>query len=358
MAFASSTNNYTKQCLRWFSRSVQIRLLIGASLTLVMGNVAVGSDRPSPQLLVYSSVEHGRAEKILEAFRKASGVEAQIVRTFRSGHDAVRRLYADRNAAFVDVPDVWFGANVESHELARRRGLLQVYQSRALLPKEFKDPEGYWTAIYLDPLVFGVDVSTHEKLRISAPESWEDLLGPDLINQITLPSPESKTMQLIVRSLGFLLGEEHATQYLIRLDRNIISYGRDKVDWFGGRGSERSLVTIDLASTLLERLDAGRIRALIPQEGAGFDTGAVSIIRGAPRIAAARKLVDWLCGIEGQNALGSVAAPLLPLEAAKRPRNSPQGAPRPVLVSPSLLPTQQVADRISRTVAARAGRWQ
>jgi len=320
--------------------------------------VAVGADTLRPQLLVYSSVEQGRAEKVLEAFRKASGVQAQIVRAFQSAEDALRGLYADRNNAFVDVADVWFGANVESHELARRRGLLQVYQPRAVLGTEFKDPDGYWTAVYLDPLAFGVDVQMQRELHLSAPASWQDLLDPDLKNQIVLPSPQSKTTQLIIATLVFILGEEPATHYLMQLDQNISSYRRNTVHWFGRRESGRSLVTVDLASTLLERLDAGRIKTVLPKEGASFEAGAISILRGAPRLAAARKLVDWLCGIEGQNALGSAVTPLLPLAAATRPGTSLGPRPRPVLISPSLLPSQNVAERVSRSVAARSGVWQ
>jgi iron(III) transport system substrate-binding protein len=323
-----------------------------------METVAVGADRPGPQLLVYSSMEHGRAERVLEAFGKASGVQAQIVRTFRSADDALRRLYADRNNAFVDVVDIWLGGNVESHELARRRGLLQVYQSRAVIDTEFKDPAGYWTAIYLDPLVLGVDVSMQQELRVPAPASWQDLIGPGLKNQITLPSPQSKTTQLIIATLVFLLGEEPATHYLMQLDRNISFYRRDTVHWFGRRESGRSLVNVDLASTMMDRRDAGHIRTVLPKEGAGFDTGVISILRGAPRPAAARKLVDWLCGIEGQNALSSGVAPLLPLAAARTPRISSERPARPVLISPSLLPSQNIAERVFRSVAARSGVWQ
>ena len=87
------------------------------------------------------------------------------------------------------LADVWFGAKVESHEIAGRRGLLQVYQSRAAVGDEFKDPEGYWTRFYLNPLALGVAVTIQKERRLAAPASWQDLLRPDLKDQIQMPPP-------------------------------------------------------------------------------------------------------------------------------------------------------------------------
>ena len=312
-------------------------MIVGFVILLRQG-VAAGLDHTPQRLVVYSSLEAGRAQRVLALFSKASGVQVQVRSTFLSSDEAILRLYAER---MNPLADVWFGARIESHEIARRRGLLQVYQPRAAVGDELKDPEGYWTPIYLDPLAFGIDVPMQQELRVAAPESWQDLLRPELKDQIRVPPAQSKTRQLIIATLVFLMGEARASEYLRRLDRNIRRHGMDEAHWVRTPHFARSVVTVDVVSTLLDRLHGGLI-TVFPREGAAFDIGAISILRGARRLAAARRLVDWLREVEGQKVLSSDATPLQPVAAATNPTKSLEQPPWPVLIPPAMLAMPEV----------------
>ena len=150
------------------------------------------------------------------AFSKASGIQVQVRSTFLSSEDALLRLHADK---MNPLADVWFGARLMPK--LPGAGLLQVYQSRAAVGDEVKDPEGYWTPIYLDPLAFGMDAPMQQVCRLAAPASWQDLLRPELEDRLRMPPAQSKTRKLIVATLVFLMGEERASEYLRRLDQNI-----------------------------------------------------------------------------------------------------------------------------------------
>ena len=303
--------------------------VIAGLLILLTQSPSLGAEQAAQQVVVYCSLDATRAQRVLALFSKASGIQVQVRSTFLSSEDALLRLHAEKMNPWADV---WFGAKVESHEIAKRRGLLQVYQADAAVGDEFEDPEGYWTPFYLDPLAFGLDVPIQQERRLPALASWQDLLRPELKDQIRMPPAQSKRRQLIVATLVFLFGEERASEYLRRLDQNIRSRGMDEWHWFRTRHSGRTVVSVDVVSNLLDRVDDGLI-TVFPREGAAFDIGAISILRGARRLAAARRLVDWLRGVEGQNAVASAAAPLLPVAAATNPTNALERPPWPVLIS-------------------------
>ena len=305
-----------------------VSVIVGL-LILLTQSPSLGAEQAAQQVVVYCSLDATRAQRVLALFSKASGIQVQVRSTFLSPEDALLRLHAEKMNPWADV---WFGAKVESHEIAKRRGLLQVYQADAAVGDEFEDPERYWTPFYLDPLAFGLDVPIQQERGLPALASWQDLLRPELNDQIRMPPARSKRRQLIVATLVFLFGEERASEYLRRLDQNIRSRGMDEWHWFRTRHSGRTVVSVDVVSSLLDRVDDGLI-TVFPREGAAFDIGAISILRGARRLAAARRLVDWFRGVEGQNAVASAAAPLLPVAAATNPTNALERPPWPVLIS-------------------------
>ncbi|MEJ2219155.1 MAG: substrate-binding domain-containing protein, partial [Gemmatimonadota bacterium] len=120
---------------------------------LALALLALSAAWASAQLVVYSSVDEENARKILNAFTDATGVQVQMV--FLSSGPALSRIEAEKNRPQADV---WFGAPSENHILAKDRGLTQPYVSAnaAALPADFKDAQGYWHAIYTNPLAFGV----------------------------------------------------------------------------------------------------------------------------------------------------------------------------------------------------------
>jgi len=54
--------------------------------------------------------------------------------------------------------DVWFGAPNENHIIAKNKGLTQPHVSKnaSAIDANFRDPQGYWTAFYMNPLGVGV----------------------------------------------------------------------------------------------------------------------------------------------------------------------------------------------------------
>jgi len=128
------------------------KISIALSIVLVLalsGAVSAGAS----ELVVYFSVDGENARNILDEISKATGIKVNMA--FLSSGPAMSRIEAEKANPQADV---WFGAPSENHIIAKNRELTQPYASKAGsdLADGFKDPEGYWTAFYMNPLGFGV----------------------------------------------------------------------------------------------------------------------------------------------------------------------------------------------------------
>ena len=159
-----------------------LKALAAAALTSLLAINAAHA------LTVYSSVDEENARKLLDAFTKATGVATQMV--FLSSGPALSRIEAEKARPQADV---WFGAPSENHILAKERGLTEPYvsQNASALGDEFKDKDGYWHAIYTNPLGIGVRTDILQGRNAPVPASWEDLKNPAYKGLIQMPSPQS-----------------------------------------------------------------------------------------------------------------------------------------------------------------------
>src|SRR5690606_1118106 len=109
------------------------------------------------------------------AFEKETGIHVNFVR-FSSG-EALARVTAEKNNPQIDV---LFGGPVETFTAGTGKDVFEAYTppAAAVLPSRFKDPNGYWTSIADDPLVFMSNTQYLKQHNIEAPKSWDVLLNP------------------------------------------------------------------------------------------------------------------------------------------------------------------------------------
>jgi iron(III) transport system substrate-binding protein len=276
-----------------------------------------GPVRAAEEVVVYSSVDEENAKKLLDAFTKATGVQVRF--TFLSSGPAVARLEAEKGNPRADV---WFGAPSENHVAAKDKGLTQPYVSpnaRELAAK-FKDREGYWTSFYMNPLGLGVNTKGLQERGAPLPASWDDLLRPELRNQVQMPSPQtSGTGYNMVAALVQMWGEDRAFAYLKRLHPSIQTYTQSGTAPSKAAAIGQAVIGIQFTPAFLQLADEGYpLRLVFPKEGVGFEAPAISIVKGAPHAEAARKLVDWFLTLDGQNALTDAKTYFFPVHPKAR----------------------------------------
>lgn len=263
-------------------------------------------------LTVYSSVDEENAKKLLDAFTKATGVETQMV--FLSSGPALSRIEAEKANPQADV---WFGAPSENHILAKERGLTEPYASAnaSALSDEFKDKEGYWHAIYTNPLAVGVRTDILESRKAPVPASWEDLKNPAYKGLIQMPSPQSSgTAYAVILTLIQQRGEDAAFTYLKELNPNIQTYTQSGTAPSGALGVGETPLAIQFTPGFLKLADEGYpVKVVFPSEGVGYEVASMSILKGAKNLDDAKKLVDWMTSKDGQGALSATKTYFLPI---------------------------------------------
>lgn len=274
------------------------------SVVLILSAVLLTGRPPlaAEEVVVYSSVDEENAKKLLDAFTKATGVQVRF--TFLSSGPAVARLEAERGNPRADV---WFGAPSENHVAAKEKGLTQPYVSPSAkdLAAKFRDKDGYWTSFYMNPLGLGVNTTVLKDRGIALPTSWEDLLRPELRNQIQMPSPQtSGTGYNMVAALVQMWGEDKAFAYLKKLHPNVQTYTQSGTAPSKAAAIGQAAIGIQFTPAFLQLADEGYpLQLVFPKEGVGFEAPAISIVKGAPHPEAAKKLVDWFLTVEAQNAI-------------------------------------------------------
>lgn len=265
-------------------------------------------------LTVYSSVDEENARKLLDSFSEATGVDVQMV--FLSSGPALSRIEAEKANPQADV---WFGAPSENHILAKERGLTVPYvsQNAEALTAEFKDADGYWHAIYTNPIAIGVRTDILESRGAPKPASWEDLKNPAYKGLIQMPSPQSSgTAYAVMLTLVEERGEDAAFDYLKALNPNIQTYTQSGTAPSGALGVGETPVAIQFSPGFLKLADEGYpVEVVFPSEGVGYEVASMSILQGTDEMQDAQKLVDWMTSAEGQAALKEAKTYFLPIRS-------------------------------------------
>lgn len=285
----------------------KITRVLVLSLVLIMAGVSAVS-----ALTVYSSVDEENARALLAEFTKATGIDVRFV--FLSSGPALARMEAEQANPQADV---WMGAPSENHVLAKERGLTQPYFSpnADFLEPKFRDPDGYWTSFYINPMGVAVNKQWAERMNVEMPESWFDLLKPEFANEIQMPTPQSSgTAYNFVASLVMDWGEEEAFDYLKELHKNVQSYTQSGTAPSQAVAIGQAGVALQFTPAFLHLIDEGYpLQLIFPKEGVGYEAPAVSIIKGAPNLEEAQALVDWLLTLEAQNLFSELKTYFFPL---------------------------------------------
>jgi len=250
-------------------------------------------------LVVYSSVDEANARKILNAFVEETGVKVDFV--FLSSGPALARIEAESNNPQADV---WFGAPLENHIIAKERGLTQSYKTLSVygVSPEFYDVEGYYHPIYMNPLGVGVNTSVIEQIKASVPETWEDLLDSSYRRMIQYPNPQSSgTAYSLITGLVKIYGEDGAFEYLKNLAPNIQTYTQSGTGPSKAVGPGQVALGIQFTPAFFQFMEQGYpVTVVFPKEGVPYEVASVSILKGARNLTDAQKLIDWVVSKAGQ----------------------------------------------------------
>jgi len=186
----------------------------------------------------------------------------------------------------------------------KKEGHLQKYLSpeQAAFPKEFKDPDGYWTSFYVDTRV--VAYNPRLVARDQLPKNYEDLLLPRWRGKMGMDESE----YIMFGSLLEIMGREKGLAFMRRLAQQDLNL----------RSGHSLLTQLLLAGEFPLYIDGfgSNIEQVkgqsAPIDWVGLEPVIVSLYPfgmavNAPHPNSARLLVDFLLSKEGQEIGRSVA---------------------------------------------------
>lgn len=266
-------------------------------------------------VVFYTSMDAGDARSLTQAFQK----KYPAIKTdfYRAGREAVFSRFALEQKAARYVTDVVSVGEFHVLEM-KKQGLITRYVSpemQAFAP-EFKDPQGYWTCVYLTVAVLAYNTNRVKPEEL--PRRYEDLLSPKWKSRMALDANEERWVPGLMQSMG----RDKTVTFLKALAQQEIYIRRG-----------RSLLTqLLLAGEFDVQIVAywHEVNRLMKQKAPIGWVGMEPAISGAPQISlvtkaphpnAARLFIDFVISAEGQGIIAKLG------RVAARPGIKPDGYP-------------------------------
>lgn len=269
----------------------------------------------SDSLTVACSQQEDFCQAMTQAYAQESGVDTTYVRL--GAGEVLARLQTNGGEF-----DVWAGGQAENHLLANDRDQVEAYVSpnASDLPAQYNDESGIWSGFYTDSVAFCSNATELEGLGLEAPTSWDDLLDPALSGSVAMPHPATAGVgYMAIYTVATLNdGDEGETlDYFNQLNANVMQYSKNAGTGVEQAGRGEVAVAIALDSDCSKGYEEGfeDLVTSYPEEGTGYEVGAVSVLADGQNPEGAQQFMDWLLTTDAQDLYESVpsfAAPTLP----------------------------------------------
>jgi iron(III) transport system substrate-binding protein len=280
------------------------------SLIALSSLVAAATAHADGSLTVYCTVQEEWCQLMVNEFERETGIDVAMTR--KSTGETFAQIQAE---AANPRGDVWWGGTGDPHLQAAEEGLTEAYESPMLTElqpwavAQHKTSGGKTVGIYLGALGIGYNEDLLKEKGVAAPECWADLTKSDYKGEVQIANPNtSGTAYTFLATMVQLLGEEKAFEYLRLLSENINQYTKSGAAPAQAAARSETLIAITFQHDLVTpRVTSNAPIAIVsPCEGAGFEVGSMSIIKGAPNLDNAKKWYDWALSAKAQ-ALGAQA---------------------------------------------------
>ena len=262
---------------------------------------------------VYTAWSESLSQPIFKAYTARTGVPINFIRL--STGELVARATAEKNNPRADV--IW-GAPGDGFAAAKAAGIIEPYRPSTAekVPAELKDPEGYYTAVARNTLLFMSNAKLLKEKGLKPPTSWNDLLDPAYKGQIqTADARTSGTALTRILSIYYAFGrdEDKAVEYQKKLHQNVQVYTKSGGGCTIPTAMGQATVCIAHMPDAMEAKKKGYDMIItFPREGVAAVIEAVALVRGAKNREAATRFIDWTFTKDMQDLLDKNEVYMLP----------------------------------------------
>ncbi len=257
--------------------------------------------RKEGQIVWYTSVSQSDNPKIVAAFEKRYPfVKMDLYRSSPSG--VYTRLDTEARAGRF-AADVVGTAAVQMWQLKQRK-LSTPYRSpeRRAFPNGAYDPEGYWSAFEVTPLVLAYNTNQVEAAAV--PKSYEELLQPKWKGKMSLGTEDYEWFDVMLDTMG----ENKGLNYMRALAKQNLqmpgSSSRMRVQLM--IAGESAMAIAARGRRITEFKDKGAPIDFAILEPYAGDPNFLALMRQSSHPHAAILFVDWMLSEDGQKTLAQI----------------------------------------------------
>ena len=301
---------------------MKLRAMLFAALAL---SAAQGAQAQG-NLVVYCGNVEDWCRVMVTAFERKTGIKVAMTRK-SSGE-----IYAQLKAESTNPRgDLWWGGSGDPHVQAAEEGLTQEYKSPNLgqlhpwAVEQWQRTRGRAVGVFAGAMGIGFNSKLLADKKIPEPKCWADLLDARLKDEVQMADPNSAgTAYTALATLVQLMGEDPAFDYLKKLHRNINQYTKSGAAPAKALSLGETAVGINFQHDLVPYvLQGAPMKIVSPCEGTGYETGSMSIVKGARNLKEAQAWYDWALTREAQE-IGPAAKVSFQVPANKETRGAPE----------------------------------
>ena len=275
---------------------------IALALLFVLALCCAVPAAAADKVRAYTTLEEVFAKEIFDAFEKDTGIKVEWVR-LASG-EAVTRIEAEKENPQASI---WVGGVGTLHINAKNKGLTAPYRSKVAaqnVPARFRDPDGYWSGLYLGSICFVMNTDRAKELGLEMPLKWTDMLKPMYAKKVRMANPAtSGTGYNVVTNIIRICGgdEDKAFEFLKKMNAAMDQYTKSG----SAPGKTCAIGEIPIAIGYLHdqiklKIKGAPLQIAVPSDGAGYETASMSLLKNGPEPVEAKKLYDWVLSEKGQ----------------------------------------------------------
>jgi ABC-type Fe3+ transport system substrate-binding protein len=308
--------------------------ILGIALIFAAG---VGTARADDQAMIAAAKKEGSvtwytsqiidqfARPVASAFKAKYGIRIDYIRANAS--DVALRIYNEAKAG-QNLNDVFDGSTTVTALEKSNLAMKWTPEAAARLPRQFVDPNGYWTAENIYAMAPGFN--TNLVPRGQEPRSYDDLLDPKWKGKMAWGStPSSSAAPGFIGIVLAAMGEEKGMAYLQKLAKqNIADLSISSRAIYDRVISGEYPLALQLMNhQAYISAKQGAPVDWIPMNPALSDLNVVGVSKNAPHPNAAKLFVNFLISDDGQKIFRDagyipVAPDVPPLDPKLRPNGT------------------------------------
>lgn len=278
-----------------------MKKLLGA--TIVGLSFIGGNATAADKLNVVCSAEQPWCDLMAKGFERQTGIDVSMVR--KSTGESLAQIRAEAANPKIDI---WWGGTGDPHLIAASENLTQAsgVDTSDLLGWAVNMStisEGKTVGIYAGALGVAYNRELLAEKGLKAPSCWKDLADASYAKEIQVANPNSSgTAYTELATFVQLFGEDEAMTLLAEIGKNVNQYTKSGSAPSKAAARGETTISIGFMHDMVTLASSGfPLEIVAPCEGTGYEVGAVSIIKGAKNLDAAKKWVEYSLNADVQS---------------------------------------------------------